>query len=172
MTGAPDALNALDVAWLVALALNMLVGLRRGRDAELVAVLLSLAVYVGACWAALRLAPWVPVGTPGGPLNLAAALAVALAAGVAAGWLLGRLPLLLRRWRPGGAGGAVGLMLGAAFGALRAWVLGLMVATVVALTPAAQSPLWQGSALAHWLDAGVRGMQPLLPPELARHPAR
>ena len=49
---------------------------------------------------------------------------------------------------------------------------GPRTATVVALTPAAQSPLWQGSALARWLDAGVRGMQPLLPPELARHPAR
>ena len=42
--------NALDVAGLVTLVLCMLVGLRRGRDAEGVATVLSLVVYVGACW--------------------------------------------------------------------------------------------------------------------------
>ncbi len=165
------AFNALDVAGLVALALCVLVGLRRGREAEGVAVVLSLAVYIGACWSAPWLAPWVPVGTAAGALNLAAALAGALVVGAVGGWMLGRLPLLLVR-RRGGAGGGFSHAGAAAFGALRAWVLGLMVATVVALTPAAQSPLWQGSTLARWLEAGVRGMRPLLPPELARHLSR
>ncbi len=169
MTG---ALNALDAAWLAALVLSMLVGLRRGRDAELVAVLLSLAVYVGAAWAAPALAPWVPVGVAGGAFNLAAALALALAAGAVAGWLCTRLPLLLARRAAGRAGSASGRALAAAFGALRAWVMGLMASTVVALTPAAQSSLWQDSTLAHWLGAGVRGVQPLLPPELVRHLSR
>lgn len=165
------ALHALDVACLVGLALSMLVGLRRGRDAELVAVLLSLAVYIGACWCAPLLAPWVPVGAPGGALNLAAALVLALAFGLVAGWLLGRLPAWLVR-RPAGAGGGFGRALAASFGALRGWVLGLMAATVVGLTPAAQSSVWQGSTLAGWLGAGVRGVQPLLPPELTRHLSR
>lgn len=164
MTG---ALNALDAAWVAALVLSMLVGLRRGRDAELVALLLCLAVYVGACWIAPVLAPWVPVGTPGGPLNLAAALVAGLVAGLAGGWLVARLPLRLVR-RSGRGGGPGARALAAAFGALRAWVLGLMAATAVGLTPAAQSPLWQDSVLARWLGAGVRGVQPLLPPELVR----
>ncbi len=163
--------NALDVAGLVTLVLCMLVGLRRGRDAEGVATVLSLVVYVGACWSAPWVAPWVPVGTAGGALNLAAALAGALVVGAVGGWMLGRLPLLLVR-RPGGAGGGFGHAGAATFGALRAWVLGLMAATVVALTPAAQSPLWQDSTLARWLEAGVRGVQPLLPPELVRHLSR
>jgi membrane protein required for colicin V production len=162
------ALNALDAAWLAALVLSMLVGLRRGRDAELVALLLCLAVYVGACWSAPRLAAWVPVGTAGGPLNLSAALLAALAAGLVGGWLVAGLPLRLAR-RPGRAGGPWARVLAAAFGALRAWVLGLMAATAVTLTPAAQSPLWQDSTLARWLGAGVRGVQPLLPPELVRN---
>jgi uncharacterized membrane protein required for colicin V production len=163
------AFNALDLAWLATLVLSVLVALRRGRDAELVAVVLSLAVYVGAAWAAPPLAPWVPVGAPGGALNLAAALVVALSVGTVGGWLIGRLPLLLVRRGPGGAGSASGRALAAAFGALRAWVLGLMAATVLALTPAAQSALWQDSTLARWLAAGVRGVQPLLPPELVRN---
>ena len=156
---------ALDAAALGALALCMLVGLRRGRDAELAAVILSLLACFGAAWAAPALAPWVPVGQAGGALNVAAALAFGQVAGLVAGWLLGRIPLLLVR-RPGTA---LGRVLAAAFGALRAWVLGLMAATVVALTPAAQSSLWQDSTLARWLEAGVRGVQPLLPPELVRH---
>ena len=161
-------LQALDAAGLVALALSMLVGLRRGRDPELAAVLLTLLVYFGAAWAAPTLAPWVPVGTPGSALNLAAALAFALSTGLVGGWLLGRIPLLLVR-RPGTPAARV---LAAAFGALRAWVLGLMLCTVVTLTPGAQSALWQDSTLARWLDAGVRGVQPLLPPDLLRHLAR
>lgn len=165
------AFNALDVTGLVALALCMLVGLRRGRDAEGVAVVLSLLVYVGACWAAPWLAPWVPVGTAAGALNLAAALAGALVVGAAGGWMLGRLPLLFVR-RRGGAGGGFSHAGAVIFGALRAWVLGLMAATVVSLTPAAQSSLWQDSTLARWLEAGVRGMQPLLPPALVRHLTR
>lgn len=168
MSAAP---TALDLAGLAALVLSVLVGVRRGRDGELVSVVLSLAAYFGACWAAPGLAPWVPVGVAGGALNLAAALVATLAAGLCGGWLLARLPALLLRPRAGAAGTA-GRALAAAFGALRGWVLGLMAATVVALTPAAQSPTWQESTLARWLEAGVRGVQPLLPPELVRNLSR
>jgi uncharacterized membrane protein required for colicin V production len=162
-------LNALDGAGLGGTVLCLLVAWRRGRHAELVALVGCLAVYLGGSWAAAALAPAVPVGTPGGPLNLAGALVVVFVAGLLGTWLLARLgPLLVKRRATTAAERA----LAAAFGVLRAWVLGLMAATVVGLTPAAQSALWQGSALAGWLGAGVRGAQPLLPPPLVRHLAR
>jgi membrane protein required for colicin V production len=59
-------------------------------------------------------------------------------------------------------------LLGAVFGALRGGVLLLLVATVVTLTPAAQSASWQASAAAPVLLGAVKGVKMLLPPELAR----
>jgi membrane protein required for colicin V production len=59
-------------------------------------------------------------------------------------------------------------VLGAVFGALRGAVLLLLVATVVALTPAAQSPSWQASTAAPVLLGAVKGVKTLLPPALAR----
>jgi hypothetical protein len=42
------------------------------------------------------------------------------------------------------------------------------VATVVALTPAAQSPSWRASTAAPLLTGAVKGVKTLLPPDLAR----
>jgi uncharacterized membrane protein required for colicin V production len=54
------------------------------------------------------------------------------------------------------------------FGSLRCGVLLLLVATVVTLTPAAQSAAWQASSTAPVLLAAVKGVKTLLPPALAR----
>jgi membrane protein required for colicin V production len=59
-------------------------------------------------------------------------------------------------------------VLGGAFGLLRAVVLAMTVATVVMLTPAAQSPQWQASAAVPWIVVAVKGVKPLLPTELSR----
>jgi membrane protein required for colicin V production len=40
------------------------------------------------------------------------------------------------------------------------------VTTVVALTPAAKSPIWQGSHGARWLAEGLRQLKPWLPPDI------
>jgi membrane protein required for colicin V production len=59
-------------------------------------------------------------------------------------------------------------LLGALFGFVRGGLLGVVVATVVALTPAAQSPLWQSSLGAQWLGVVVQGLKPLLPQALGK----
>ena len=162
-------LNALDGAGLGGMVLCLLVAWRRGRHAELVALVGCLVVYLGGSWLGAALAPAVPVGTPGGPLNLAGALAAVFVFGLLGTWLLAPLGPLFARRRATSVGERA---LAAAFGVLRAWLLGLMAATVVGLTPAAQSALWQGSTVVGWLGAGVRGAQPLLPPPVAHHLAR
>lgn len=60
-------------------------------------------------------------------------------------------------------------LLGAGFGLLRGSVLLLAAATLVALTPAAQSATWKRSEGARWLGIAMLGLKPLLPSELARH---
>ena len=59
-------------------------------------------------------------------------------------------------------------VLGGVFGLLRAVVLAMALATVVMLTPAAQSPVWQASVAVPWIVVAVRGVRPLLPSELSR----
>lgn len=53
--------------------------------------------------------------------------------------------------------------LGTVFGIVRAAVVLLAVATVVNLTPAAQSPAWQQSTGAAWLLTALEAIKPLLP---------
>ena len=59
-------------------------------------------------------------------------------------------------------------VLGGLFGLLRAMLLAMTLATVVMLTPAAQSPVWQASVAVPWIVVAVKGVRPLLPPELSR----
>ena len=58
-------------------------------------------------------------------------------------------------------------VLGAAFGLLRGVLLLLVLATVVALTPAAKSPDWHRSQGVQWLAVALQGLKPLLPPDIA-----
>jgi hypothetical protein len=87
--------------WPPTLLLCAAVGLRRGLVPELFALLGCFVAFFAAGWAAPPLAAVLPVGTPGGALNHAAALVLAFLAGLLAWWLLARLPpLLLRRHTP------------------------------------------------------------------------
>jgi membrane protein required for colicin V production len=60
-------------------------------------------------------------------------------------------------------------LLGAGFGILRGGVLLLAMATVVGLTPAAQSKSWREARGAQWLQQTLQAMKPLLPDAAARH---
>lgn len=158
----------LDAALAATLLLCAAVGLRRGLVPELFALLGCFVAFFAAGWAAPQLAALLPVGTPGGALNHAAALVLAFLAGLLAWWLLARLPpLLLRRHTPGIPERA----LAAVFGAFRGLVLLLALTTAVGLTPAAQSQAWQGSVVARWLGRTVQGLQPLLPDAPVPRPA-
>ena len=59
-------------------------------------------------------------------------------------------------------------LLGGVFGALRGAVLLLAVASVLALTPAAQSSAWRRSHGAQWLGSTLQVLKPLLPEPVAR----
>jgi membrane protein required for colicin V production len=93
------------------------------------------------------------------------AFAVAFVGALVAWGLLARLLRLLIRATPLSLPDR---LLGAVFGALRGTVLLLAVATVVLLSPAAQSELWRHSKGARWLAQALHQLKPLLPEPAAR----
>lgn len=159
------SLGWLDWVILAVGTVSIVVGLVRGFVFEC----LSLAGWVVAWFAAQWLAPWLaphlPVGVPGGGLNHGAAFAAAFIGALVVWSLLARLVRLAIHATPLSVADR---LLGGAFGALRALVLLLALATVVALTPAAQSAPWRGSMGARGLIQVLGVLKPLLPEPAAR----
>lgn len=156
-------LGAVDLGMLAVLAASIIVGLLRGLVFEVLALLGWVAAYFVAQWYGPEIAPALPIGAPGSGLNWAAAFALVFVATVIVWSLAARLVKLLLHATPLSGIDRVG---GAAFGLVRGAVLLLALATVVHVTPAAQSPLWQASVGAVWLDASIDVLRPLLPSDV------
>lgn len=158
-------LSWIDWTLLAVLAVSVIVGLVRGFVFECLALAGWIVAWFFAQWAAPHVAPHLPVGTPGGALNLAAALTLTFVASLLIWSLLARLVRMAIHATPLSLPDR---LLGAGFGVLRGGVLLLVVATVVALTPAAQSPVWRHSQGARWLGITLHALKPLLPDPAAR----
>ena len=159
------ALSWLDWSLLAALALSVVVGLVRGFVFECLSLAGWLVAWFAAQWGAPMLAPRLPVGTPGSALQMGAAFALSFLGALLVWALLSRLVRLLIHATPLSLPDR---LLGAVFGLLRGLVLLLALATVVALTPASQSPGWRASQGAHWLGVALATLKPLLPEPVAR----
>lgn len=155
-----------DWTLLAVLGLSVVVGLWRGLVFELMSLVGWVVAYVAAQLYSAQVAPHLPIGLPGSALNLGAGFALVFI-GVLIGWtLLARLVRLLVHATPLTL---VDRSLGAAFGLVRGAVLLLATATLVTLTPAAQSQPWQDSQGAALLRVALQGIKPVLPAEVARH---
>lgn len=152
--------NAVDLAMLAVLLLSMAVGAWRGLAFELMSLLGWFAAYLAAQWFNAAVARYVPIGSPGSPLNHAAAFALTFFAALIAWGLLARLLKMLIHATPLSG---VDRLLGAAFGAVRGGALLMAVAAVVTRTPWAETPSWQQSAGAAWLRVVITGLKPALP---------
>ncbi len=159
------ALGWIDWTLLAVLALSVLVGLWRGFVFELMSLAGWLVAWFGGQWAAPQLAPHLPLATPDSPLRLAAAFVLCFVAALVLWALLARLVRMLIHATPLSIPDR---LLGGGFGVLRGGVLLLAVASVVALTPAAQSTAWRTSQGARWLELGLQVLKPLLPPGAQR----
>lgn len=155
------ALGWIDWSFIAILALSLLVGLWRGFVFEVMSLAGWLVAWFGSQWAAPQLVPHLPVAVAGSPLRMAAALVLCFV-GILVAWaLLARLLRLLIHATPLSIPDR---LLGAGFGVLRGGVLLLAVASVLALTPAAQSTAWRTSQGARWLEISLQALKPLLPP--------
>ena len=159
-----DAWNGFDVLMLTVVLLSTAVGAWRGLVFELMSLVGWFAAYFAAQWGTIVVAPHVPVGSPGSPINHAASFALIFLAALIAWGLLARLiKLLISATLLGGVDRA----LGAIFGALRGLVLLLAVAAVVIRTPWVDLPAWQRSRGAAVLKVLWVGLGPILPPQMA-----
>jgi membrane protein required for colicin V production len=152
--------SALDLGFAVVLLLSVAVGLWRGLVFELMSLAGWIVAYLAAHALAPDVAPWLPIGAPGTVLPLAAAYVVVFVATLVLWGLGARLVRLLLRSTPLSGVDRLG---GGVFGAVRAAVLMLALATLVRLGPAAQSDLWRESRAAAALDAALDALQPWLP---------
>lgn len=164
-----NALSSIGwVDWVLVgiLFLSVVVGLMRGLVFEVLSLLGWLAAYIAAQWLSPLLAPHLPVGRSGSALNQAAALACTFVAALVVWGLAARLLRMVIHATPLSV---VDRVLGVTFGVARAVVLMLAIATVVMLTSLAKSPAWQQSRGAVWLGDAIRGLKPILPPQIAGH---
>jgi membrane protein required for colicin V production len=149
-----------DVALLSVLGLSVAVGLLRGLLAEVLSLAGWLVAYYVAHLYAADFASHVPVGAPGSQLNVGAAMGVlfviVLVLWGVMSWLVSKL---IRASILSGAD----RLLGGVFGLARGVVIGLVVATVVNMTPLSHEPAWQVSQGAAWLQVVIDGLRPLLP---------
>lgn len=164
MPALPD-LGWVDWTLIAIVALSVLIGLVRGLVFEVLSLVGWVAAWFAAQWLAPQLAPYLPVGTPGSGLNLGAAFTLAFVGALIVWMVLARLIRLVLHATPLSI---VDRLFGAGFGALRAGVLLLALATVVAFTPASQSPAWRSSIGARWLSQTLAALKPLLPEPAAR----
>ena len=158
--GPLPSLSPLDWGLLAVLGLSVIVGLRRG----IVFELMSLAGWVLA-WGVAQayggsLAPWLPMHAGGPALRGVTAFGLTFVGTLALCAVLARIARALISATPLSV---VDRMLGAGFGLARGLVVLLVVATVVAWTPASTSPVWRSSQGATWLGQMVDGLRPLWP---------
>jgi membrane protein required for colicin V production len=165
MPAAAFELGWIDWTLLAVLALSVLVGLWRGFVFECLSLAGWVAAWFGAQWLAPVLASHVPIGAPGSALNLAVAFGLGFLAALLVWSIAARLVRMLIHATPLSIPDR---LLGGGFGVLRGGVLLLALATLVALTPAAQSTSWRASTGARWLGQTLHVLKPLLPEPAAR----
>jgi membrane protein required for colicin V production len=158
--------NWVDAVLLAALLVSILVGLWRGIVFEVLSLAGWVAAFVAAQLWGEEVARWLPVGTPGSALNHGVGIAATFLAALIV-WGIGtRIVRMLVRATPLSG---IDRVLGSVFGVARAIVLGLAVATVVLMTPAARSADWQRSYSGPWLTRWVMSLKPMLPADVVRH---
>ena len=165
-------LGWVDWSLLAVLGASVLVGLWRGLVFELMSLVGWMVAYGAATLYSAQVAPYLPFGPSstsgmsGSALQHGMAFAVTFIAVLIVWSILASLLRLLIRATPLTL---IDRVLGAGFGLLRGAVLLLVVATLVAFTPAKASQAWQDSHGAAWLRTALSSVKPLLPVEVVRH---
>jgi membrane protein required for colicin V production len=155
-----------DAVLLGVLLLSTLVGVVRGLVFEMLSVLGWFAAYFAAQWLTPELAPHLPIGEPGSALNQGAAFVLSFIGALIVWGLAARLLRLLIRATPLSP---LDRLFGAGFGFIRGMIVLLALATVVGLMPLKKSVAWQQSVGAVWLNSVLRGLKPVLPPDISKH---
>lgn len=160
------SIGSVDAGLLAVLLLSMIVGLVRGLVFEMLSVVGWFAAYFAAQWLTPEVAPYLPVGEPGSSINHGAAFVATFIGALIVWGLAARLLRMLIRATPLSL---LDRLLGAGFGFIRGMIVLLALATIVGLMPLKKSVAWQQSVGAIWLNSVLRGLKPVLPPDISRH---
>lgn len=154
--------------WILAavLLLSLLIGALRGLVYEVLLLLVWVASFYFAQWAAPDVAALLPLQSASESVRYAAAFVLVFIASVfVAGLLAHGIKKLVEAMglRP------VDRTLGAAFGLVRGVVLLLAATVVMDMTALKSSPWWLESQGAPVLTAALQGLKPLLPEPFAKY---
>lgn len=158
----------IDLAMIAVVVLSAIVGAVRGLTFEL----LSLAGWIAAWFAGLGLGPWLaphlPVGPAGSPLNTVASFACVFILVLIVWGLMARMiSAAVKRTLLS----PVDRLLGAVFGVARGVVALLAVVAVLSLSPAVTTTAWRDSTGVVWLNAVLRELMPYLASRPGEAPA-
>ena len=159
-------LGWVDLVLLGVFVLSVLVGLWRGFVFEIVSLLGWLLAYVIANSAGPFLADLIPLGSTDPQVRLWAAYIVVFVLVLLTCTLLARLLRALVSATPLSF---VDRLLGGVFGVARGMLILVVVATLVTLSPWANSTTWKNSHGALWLGLALEGLKPILPQSLNLH---
>jgi membrane protein required for colicin V production len=157
---------ALDWIFAAVLLLSMLLGVWRGLVYELLSLVSWIAAFVVAQWLAQDVAGRLPISGGGSDvLRYGAGFLLVFVATVMLGSLLAVVAKKLLTTvglRP------VDRVLGAAFGLCRGVLLALLASALVSISPMKKSAVWQESRGAELALLLLKGLKPMLAPELER----
>lgn len=159
-------LGWVDLVLLGLFGLSVLVGLWRGLVFEVVSLLGWLVAFIIANSVGPMLAELVPAGVAEPALRLWGAYLVVFVLVLIACTLLARMLRALVSATPLSA---IDHLLGGVFGVVRGALVLVVVATLVTLSPFAQSTPWRSSHGALWLGLALEGLKPILPQSLNVH---
>ena len=159
-------LGWVDLALLAVLCVSVLIGLWRGFVFEIVSLLGWLVAYVIANSAGPWLAELVPFGSSNPQVQLWAAYVAVFLVILLTCTLLARMLRALVSATPLSF---IDHLLGGIFGMVRGAVILVVAATLITLSPYADSTTWKKSHGALWLGLALEGLKPILPQSLNVH---
>ena len=159
-------LGWVDIALLAVFGLSVLVGLWRGFVFEVVSLLGWLVAFVIANSGGPFLADLIPAGSADPQVRLWGAYIIVFVLVLITCTLLARMLRALIAATPLSF---VDHLLGGVFGAVRGALVLVVAATLVMLSPYANSTPWKNSHGALWLGLALEGLKPILPQSLNVH---
>ena len=159
-------LGWVDLVLLGMFLLSVLIGLWRGFVFEIVSLLGWLVAFIIANSAGPFLADLVPLDSASPQVRLWAAYIVVFVLVLLTCTLLARLLRALISATPLSF---VDRLLGGIFGVVRGALILVVVATLVTLSPYAESATWKSSHGSLWLGLALEGLKPILPQSLNVH---
>ena len=162
------AVGWVDIAMLAIVSVSALVGVVRGLTLELLSLAGWVVAWFAGLWVGPLLAPHLPVGAVGSPLNGVASFACAFIVALIVWGLMARVVSSLVKRTPLSP---VDRLLGAVFGLLRGAAGLLAVVAVLAHTPAAATSAWRESIGVAAASTVLRELVPYVMPRRGESPA-